>query len=72
MSRRLDLPPVVYLRTSPTMPVGEAYSALGITRGRAYQLRQRNGFPPAAGGVIDSTRLAQWLMRRGGCRICWN
>ncbi len=72
MPKRLDLPAVVYLRTSPTLHVGEAYSALGITRGRAYQLRQRNGFPSAVRGMIDSTRLAHWLVQRGGCRICWN
>lgn len=71
MMRKLALPDVVYLRTSPTLPVAEAYDALQISRGRAYQLRQHNNFPPAPGRVIDTARLANWLKTRGNCRVVW-
>ncbi|MXO46870.1 hypothetical protein GRI69_01165 [Erythrobacter vulgaris] len=72
MPRRLDLPETVYLRTSPTLPVGEAYAALNITRGRAYQLREHNAFPRAPGRMIDTQKLACWLTHPArGARIVW-
>lgn len=72
MPRRLDLPSVVYLRTSPALPVSEAYAALSISRGRAYQLRENNGFPAAPGRMVDTRQLACWLAHPArGCRIEW-
>lgn len=71
MPRRLDLPATAYLRAAPSLPVGEVYSALKISRGRAYQLREHNGFPPAPGRMVDTARLAAWLKARGNCRVVW-
>lgn len=66
------LPAIVYLRTSPTLPVGEVYGALGVTRGHAYQLRQRNGFPASVGGMVQTAQLAAWLTHPArGVRISW-
>lgn len=67
---KISLPDVAYLRTAPALPSGEVYRALGMSRGRAYQLRTHNGFPLTAGGVIDTACLAAWLAVRG-CRTVW-
>lgn len=72
MPRQLNLPSIVYLRTSPTLPVGEVYAALRISRGRAYQLRENNGFPAAPGRMVNTQQLASWLSHPArGCRIEW-
>ncbi len=70
MPKPLNLPAVAYLRTSPALTPGEVYRALDISRGRAWQLRERNAFPRTVAGKIDTARLAAWLARRG-CRIQW-
>lgn len=67
---KISLPDAVYVRTAPALPSGEVYRALGMSRGRAYQLRTHNGFPPTVAGEIDTACLAAWLAVRG-CRTVW-
>ena len=70
MAKRLTVPATAYLRTSPVLPAGEVYAALSISRGRAWQMRERNDFPRCEGGKIDTAALANWLARFG-CRVTW-
>lgn len=67
----LNLPDRVFLRTSPRLPCGEVYEAIGASRGRVYQWRTRgHGFPLTVDGTIDAAAVAGWLARHG-CRVDW-
>ena len=72
MRKHNSLPKIAYLRTARQLPVREVYEALGISRGHAYQLRTRNGFPTAPGRMIDAQRLACWLAHPArGVQVVW-
>ena len=62
----LNLPRSVTLRASAQgVQVGTVYSALNLSRQRAYALRRAHGFPVAPGGLIDPAAVGAWLVARG-------
>lgn len=67
MPRKLHLPATVTLRAShgAMLAVGEVYSAIGLSRQRAYALRCTSGFPAGSGGgMIDVQAVGAWLIER--------
>lgn len=67
----LKIAPTIYLRPAPNLPVAEVYEALNMSRACAYERRRNNGFPAAAGGMIETRALATWLRERAQCQIVW-